>query len=117
MTPVVVLTPSLVRRQVKRGQVYQIGRRYVRILGVRTNPPHVIAQRCDRRGKLMTGRHKTGPLAGARVHAFSIFLTWVNERWQLAIPYQLVSRSRRTGALSSRTTPRRAATTRNRGRR
>lgn len=82
------LTPALVRRYVAAGQIYAAGpRRFVRILRVWTDPPSVTARRCTRDGEPITGRHRSGPLAGSKHHPFTIYLTWRDGRWCLPAAY------------------------------
>jgi len=84
----VALTPALVRRHVEAGQIYASGsRRWVRILRVHVDPPHVTARRCSRRGELYTTRYKTGPLAGCKPEAFTIYLTWRDGGWRMPTAY------------------------------
>jgi hypothetical protein len=92
--PVTALTPALVHRHVETGQIYSTGkRRYIRIIRidrrVNIDPPSVQAHRCTVAGELLSGRHKSGPLAGSPFHEFTVALTWRDGAWRMPAGYAL----------------------------
>lgn len=84
-----MVTPALVRRHVEVGMVFGAGRRrYVRVLRVYVNPPSVTVRRCTADGTTLTGKHRSGPLAGTAHEPFTVYLTWRAGRWLMPAAYR-----------------------------
>lgn len=97
-----MLTPPLVRRHLRAGQVYRSGpRRWVRVLRILPLVPCVEVRPATRAGGRVRGER--------RDLRITVYPTWSDGRWTMPRGYELVTDSRRRGALSSPTTPRRAA--------
>lgn len=85
------LTPALVRATVRAGQVYRSGpRRYVRVLRVTVDPPHVLVAGCTRAGARVRGPRRV---------PWTVYLTWRHAGldedaqgggWQMPTGYEAV---------------------------
>ena len=78
-----VITPVLVRRHVRAGQIYRSGvRRYVRILRVCVDPPSVTVRGVTRSGNSVRGE---------RSIPWTTYLTWRDGAWCLPAGYEEIS--------------------------
>lgn len=78
-----VITPLLVRRTIRAGQIYRSGpRRWVRVLRVCCDPPSVTVCGVTRHG---------GKVRGARSQPWISYLTWRDGAWCMPLGYEVVS--------------------------
>lgn len=83
MSVALVLTPALVKRGVRAGQVYRSGpRRWIRILRVCVDPPSVTVAGVTRNG---------GRVRGARAVPWTTYLTWRDGAWCMPSGYEATS--------------------------